>query len=406
MTSAHPTFLRNLDAARRRYDDDVIDQWIASHQHADPLADAFVADFATIGHAQGMRLLGRALADGIDTVSDAPASLVALFDELDSRPDWVRPELLERAATALVRYPILTAITLSACSLTTGALNGVAGKPMYMTGRYTAQAGVRTLEVGSWLAAITEPAGLERWSPGFARTVRVRIIHALVRANCRQQWDADAWGEPIAQPHMAFTLVEFGYLLIHGASQLGAYWDEADEAAMYHFWRYIGHLCGVQSPFLPVDADDHRRILDLYVTTGPGPDDESRAFVKALTTDYLAAQLADNLAAAPWAARRTPWIVHGLQRALVGDEAADGLHIPQSAFKHVPGILGRPVRLARHLRTRVRAESSTQIANNLARRNSQLDDLRQRWGVSHDLVDVAPDAANTHPAAVSTRPTS
>ena len=41
-----------------------------------------------------------------------------------------------------------------------------------MTGRYTSQAAVRSLEVGSWMETILTPGGLRRFGAGFATTLR------------------------------------------------------------------------------------------------------------------------------------------------------------------------------------------------------------------------------------------
>ena len=131
-------------------------------QVADPLADAVVADFAGLPPGQGMAMFRSALDSGIDTIADPPESLRALFAEVDNEPAWLEPDRLDRAAGHLVRHVASYGIVLAAAGLTAGAMNSTAGKPLVMTGRYTTQAAVRSIEVGGWLESIFKPGGLRR----------------------------------------------------------------------------------------------------------------------------------------------------------------------------------------------------------------------------------------------------
>src|SRR5690606_17878823 len=83
-----PTTVRSTEEAVRRFGARAED-YFAGMWRGDELADAFVADFATIGHGKGMRMLRTACREGIDAVPNAPASLKALFAQLDATPDWV-----------------------------------------------------------------------------------------------------------------------------------------------------------------------------------------------------------------------------------------------------------------------------------------------------------------------------
>jgi len=44
-------------------------------------------------------------------------------------------------------------------------MNSTAGKPLVMTGRYTTQAAVRSIEVGGWLESISTQAGYAATAP-------------------------------------------------------------------------------------------------------------------------------------------------------------------------------------------------------------------------------------------------
>ncbi|WP_110181625.1 oxygenase MpaB family protein [Nocardioides solisilvae] len=192
-TPGLPTSVRFADEARPRFPT-LAPTYLAAMRDGDPLADAFVADFPTLGRGRAMRMLRTACREGIGAVPDAPASLRALFAELDAVPDWVDLDEIDETARHLGRYTRQAGIVLGAASLVSGYANSAASRPLEMTGRYLDDAGARTIEVGSWLVEATRAGGLHRHAPGFELTVRVRLIHALVRAALRddERWDEEA----------------------------------------------------------------------------------------------------------------------------------------------------------------------------------------------------------------------
>ena len=375
--AAHPipTALKNTDVALERYGA-FARRWLEGMWRGDPLADAVVAS--------GARLVRRAIADGIDAVSDAPEALVALFAALDAAPAWMDADRCDRAAGHLVRQNREYTLVLGAASLLAGAQNTVAGKPLTFTGRYTSNAATRSIEVGAWLMAVTAPGGLQRRGLGFERTVRVRMIHAHVRAHLSRHpdWDAGAWGLPIPPSYMAFTLAEFCSIALRAMTQLGVRYTDTELDDIVHLWRCVGHFVGVDDEFLPMTPDDYARIEALYALTAPGPDDGDRAFVAAMTR-FQAAELARVLPTS-W----TPAIIHGLQRAFIGDAAADDLAIPDRWWKHLPRVIG-PLTAAAYLAhdTLVPHGKNRRATRAYRTRAEMLERLRKNHAVTHELVD-------------------
>jgi hypothetical protein len=67
-------------------DDHILD-FAHAYYDADPVAEAFVKDAYIDGNpSHGRAMLDQALANGIDSVADAPASMVRLFEELEEDP--------------------------------------------------------------------------------------------------------------------------------------------------------------------------------------------------------------------------------------------------------------------------------------------------------------------------------
>ncbi len=391
----------NADLAVSRYGERG-QQWVDGIHTADALADAVVADFANLPRGVGMAMMRAALADGIDTVADAPASLHALFAEVDREPAWLDHDRLDRAAGHLVRHMSSYGIVLAAASLTAGAMNSAAGMPLVLTGRYTSQAAVRSLEVGSWLEEILKPGGLRRGGAGFSTTLRVRMIHAFVRRHLWSSgdWDEDAWGVPIAQSFMAFTIAEFGHVALAAMHKLGVRYtaDELDD--IYHFWRYVALLNGVVPELNPAVEADHIRIEELYALTAIDPGDGDREFVRALTHDYLAVEIAELL---PLGGRRKHQhavsLVNGLTRAFLGDESAAKLGVPDTALKHLPRVLSPVVGGVNQILAVVPGANGLRTRRALANYPRVMIEQRARYGMTHDLVDTAPPQDRRHPAA-------
>lgn len=375
--------------------------WIAGTQIADPPADAVVADFATLPPGAGMAMLRTALRDGIDTVEAAPESLRALFAEIDHEPDWLDHDRLDRAVGHIVRHTASYGIVLGAASLTAGAMNAVAGMPLVLTGRYTSQAAVRSIEVGAWLQEILTPGGLRRDGAGLATTVRVRMIHAFVRRHLLSEgdWDTEAWGAPIPQSFMAFTIVEFGRIALAAMHQLGVRYTRAELDDIYHFWRYVGRLNGVAEELNPVTEADQIRIAELYALTAVEPDDGDRDFVRALTHDYLAREIAELLPfGGAWKHRVGVSIINGMTRAFLGDANASRLGVADTPFKHLPRVIGPAVGGVNEVLARIPGVNALRTRRAMANYPGLMAEQRSRYGVHHDLVDAAPDSAG-HPAA-------
>lgn len=376
--------------------------WLDGLWQGDPLADAVVAEVDRVGHGAMMRMVSVALADGIDAVEGAPASLRELFAVLDDEPEWVDHAQLDRAGDHLARHATPYGIVLAAASLMVGYTNPAAARPLVLTGRLVEHAGVRNLEVGDWLREVMARGGLRRHGRGFERTVRVRLIHALVRRHLLRggEWDTAELGTPISQPYMAHTLAEFGVIALDGMAVLGARHTPEERADIDALWRYVGHLSGVAPSLLPATSAAQGRIRELYQLTRPPVDDDSRALVDSLVTDYLVPEVAALLPLQPPGTTTVARAyVNGLIRAVVGHDLADELGIGrsplvapirvagevtaavQAGFRRVPGVRGWQTRRGRATQARQEAR------------------LRARYGMAHELVDTA--EAPDHPAAPS-----
>lgn len=393
-----PTVLR-MEQARAKFGA-FADTYADAVWEGDSLADAFVADFAELGHGRAMRLLRRACREGIDAVPEAPESLRALFAQLDDVPPWVDLDRIDRDSRFIRRYSRQSGIALGAASLLSGYANSAASLPLALTGRYVANAGARTIEVGTWLQAVTTTGGLHRDTPGFELTVRVRIIHALVRAALQDdpRWDVSRWGVPISQAYLAYTLVEFGLIPMRGMRAIGAPYLPHEEAAEYARWRYLGHLLGITPGLLPADAADHRQLEEIYLLTRPPVEDFCRDLVAGINHDFLVIEVG-KLLPGPLK-RHAMTVVHALERLFLGDVIADDLAVPRTRLLPLIRAVGAAVGAANHVLDLVPV--TLPVRTRMGRRYGEraLANLRATYDVRHDLVDDSP-ADVPHPARQS-----
>lgn len=376
--------------------------WIAGVRTGDRLADAVVADFARLPKGAGMTMLTDATQNGIDAVPDAPDSLKALFAQVDEIPEWVDWQKIDRASSHLLRHRAAYGITMGAAGLTVGATNSIAGRPLVLTGRYVSEVAVRSVETGSWIRDILVPGALRRDKAGFAKTLRVRTIHAFVRRHLISsgQWDTKSWGTPISQSYMAFTLIEFGWLALRAMRSLGTRLTDSERDDVYHLYRYVGHLIGVQPELNPVNEAEQIRVEQIYVQCAPGPEDSDREFVRALNTDYLGPEIARGLPGKDEDKKRrmAVGIVDGLTRSFVGDRAADELKIPDTKWKYAPKVIGPVLGTVNEIRNRIPGLNERRGRAGVAAFARELDEVSKRYGVTHDLVDTAPSDETEHPA--------
>ncbi len=290
MPSAIPSRIRNHAESKARYGD-LTDLLVRALRMTDPLADAVVASFAELGAGRGRAMLEQALERGIESVPDAPPSLRALFEQIDSVPAWVDLERCDLGARVYRRVSFGGVLTLSAYSLMAGYHSAAAIKPLSFTGGLTERAPRRLAETGRYVVETSREGGLRRDGEGLRIAVRVRVMHAQVRRMLRAsgRWDDQAWGAPINQADMAITAMEFSSMVLRGCRTLGYVFEPEESAAVMHLFRYAAYLMGVDAALLPLLETEAqaRRYEELVRFTIDGPDADSLELADALRAAFV-----------------------------------------------------------------------------------------------------------------------
>lgn len=312
-------------------------------QATDPLADAVVAMFRRL--PEGRRLFEVALSDGIEAVENPPEELVDFFREAESTPFWVDDERLERGARAITRTGVLGLFPLGDMSLMGGYLASRATKSLVATGQIERMASRRLVETAAWWIDVTTPGSLRRGEVGYASALRVRLVHAYVRAamNRRPDWDYAAWDQPVNQVQTAGTLLLFSLVFVFGSQLLGIRYTDRERADILHLWRYIGWLVGVDEKLLPADEDDAWRLFWLLAETEFVPDEDSKRLAKALVRSH--GQVGGGLLGKV-VSELSVRVHSSISRLVLGKKNADFLEIPNDPLTQAAVLAGAAVNFA------------------------------------------------------------
>ncbi len=318
-----PARVHCVDAARAQFGGRV-DRLIAGLDREDPLADAVVHELATFPGAH-------AIVDGAlkGTIPDhaLPPALRELLASVAEYPRWVDWARVDRGCHVFMRAGFAGGLVLGLRSLPYGYAAPAGNKPLVFSGRLAERAPRRLAETARFVAAVSEPGGLQRRGEGHAITLKVRLMHAQVRRLLRQsdRWDAARWSAPINQHDMLATILLFSQVFLDGLRLLGLTISRAEGDDVIHLWRVIGWLIGVDLDLLADNERDATAWAEaIYLTQGP-PDDDSRALVAALLR--APAQTATTRAERRLAEARMR-LSHQLARHLLGPSLADALGIP------------------------------------------------------------------------------
>lgn len=270
----------------------------------------------------------QALADGIDTLPDAPEPLRAYFALLEDTPDWVDRNLVALGARTLRRVGSDVGDVLAYGSLLGGYNNSGPLPVLTSSGRLTGERTRRRIaETGTWWNGCVADGGLDRFGDGFTLSVHVRLMHAFVDYHHEHEtdWDSSARGLPVNQFDQAGTLGLFSITFLLHTRVLGVRYTRREADAVLHLWCYVGWLMGVDARWLPFDERAGLRMMYQIGASSPAADEHSYALAESLVELPLRTRYArfDRL-------RRRYEYERGLSLAttLLGPAAVRALRVP------------------------------------------------------------------------------
>ena len=326
-------YRRGLERARK-VAPELADNYIAHTVIGDPEADALMAELAPLGQAK----LGRFIRIGMDgqderAMREAPAVLREFFRSCEAVPDWVDHEGFTPGVRMFHRNSQLVLGAMVGGTLVEGFSTNIA-KSFFITGRLRDQ-GVRRLRQNNrHMVEIFFPGGMDRQSDGWKLSVRIRLIHAMVRRllDGSDDWDHEAWGTPVSAAHVGYAITAFSARLLKHLKSLGATFDDEERASFMQVWRYSGYLMGIPESILFHDESSALKLFEIGGICEPPPDYESVALAHSLVNSApLIAGITESDARGKLAG-----YIFRVSRALIGAELANHLKYPRYP---TPGVL-------------------------------------------------------------------
>lgn len=238
----------------------------------DPLADAAVSALyeEAGGGPDGLRKLNDFLFsltfEDEFTHAKLPGPVHEFAVKSAAPPPWADLKLVDAGQDFFYRNGLGATVLLVCASLPECYVmkNGihVLGLTRYLKDR----PGLRILETSQMVRDAMLPGGLAPGARGILSVQKVRLLHAAVRhlilttatgaghdmgkVWTEARWDP-AWGHPICQEDMAYTLQTFAYVVLRGLKTMGAEVTPEQEDAYIHCWNVVGHVLGVDRSLIP-----------------------------------------------------------------------------------------------------------------------------------------------------------
>ncbi|GGE77076.1 hypothetical protein GCM10011533_31740 [Streptosporangium jomthongense] len=303
----------------------------------DPVADDLANWVRGEGGGKGFAQFRKVLESGNFDQKGLAPPLRAFFDAVKQPPASVDWERLERGAQASAISGQTGMRVLRDLGLMAGYQARGINQTLIMTGALERGAARRVAETTKWWMDCITPGGLKRDAEGFKTTLRVRLIHAMVRQQLldNPDWDTSEWGLPVNQHDMQATYLAFSVSFLFGQKLLGTLISRQDSEDIMHLWRYIGWLMGVDESLLCESEQEGRIALYQNVISQATADENSRRLGRALMDEPLGRHYAN------FPKLRGHWErqVHlSMTRLFVGGKGMEALGLPKSALPWYPAL--------------------------------------------------------------------
>ena len=315
-------------------------RWQAMGQalmHGDAAMDSLLEWMYATDLSAGRKLFEQALEHGIASVEDAPEPLQHFFAVIDNPPAWLNRRQLELGSKIHHRSGVDGVYLARDVAFVGGYQASAFNKTLLLTGALKKGPSRRFAETLQWGLDCTADGGLQRFGVGFKSTIRVRLIHAIVRRHVQQlpQWKMREWGLPINQTDMSATLLGALFVPVLCSQILGMPLLEQEREAVTHHARYVGWLMGVEEGWLP---QSHRQAMVMLY----------QLLLSISNADETSVQLAQPMMTAPlrqrsgftarWRERYERELHLSLSRAFLGRKGMRNLGLPTNVLPWYPAL--------------------------------------------------------------------
>ena len=282
-------------------------------QQGDPPLDPIISPMGAAGFRLGT-LLSAAPGNTDPLPEGLPPVLSALIADASRLPPSAEPTRLVRAAAFGQRHLSLLVVALFCSSLPRLFLGAKGALVLRATGRMEVELDERINETGRFVLDVWAPDALTPRGCALRSAVRVRLLHAVIRAHLHGKPGFEAI--PINQEEQLATLLAFSVAALDGIRQLGVSVDPRDAEDVWCLWRTVGEVLGVSPRLLPDGVREARHRLDALEAAHAAPSIGGQALAAVLLR-----RIESHLPFSPGLARRLWTLMLGDHRVkLLGVE--------------------------------------------------------------------------------------
>jgi hypothetical protein len=258
-----------------------------------------------------------------------PEDIRAYMKDASALPPWRNSAMIDEAQQFFLLYGIASSTLLACASLPQCYVMKYGTEVLAYTKFLQVEPTRRIRETAQMVMDVMVPGGLQPLGRGVRTTMKVRVMHAIVRhmiandprsaANPADPALRQKFGLPINQEDMVYTLMTFSYVVIEGFRTMGYNMTLAQRDGYVHCWNVVGHLMGIRDELLPASFDDAAELFGVIQRRQHGQSAAGAKLTKALIDAVEGAMPGDH---------HDP-LIAVLTRRLVGDATADALQIPR-----------------------------------------------------------------------------
>jgi ER-bound oxygenase mpaB/B'/Rubber oxygenase, catalytic domain len=319
--------MRNVLGTDLQLDDALLDRM---RETVDPPADAVARTLVERG---AHRLVGELMknrqmwdADG-EPSRLLPEDIRAYMKSASTLPAWRDERMIHEAEAFFLQYGLASASLLACASLPQCYVMKYGTEVLAYTKFLQVEPTRRIRETAQMVMDVMCPGGLRPHGRGVRATMKVRVMHAIIRhmvandpharANPADPVERARFGRPVNQEDMVYTLMTFSYVVVEGFRTMGYRMTDAQRDAYIHCWDVVGSLMGIREELLPARFADAEELFNAIQRRQHGASEAGRKLTAALLKslgEAVPGELHDPLPAA-------------LTRKLVGDVIADALGV-------------------------------------------------------------------------------
>jgi len=294
-----------------------------------------------------------------------PEDIRSYMKAASTLPPWRDEAMVNEAEQFFLLYGLASSTLLACASLPQCYVMKFGTEVLAYTKFLQVEPTRRIRETAQMVMDVMVPGGLKPGGRGVRATMKVRVMHAIVRymimndpravANPADPALKARFGLPINQEDLVYTLMTFSYVVVEGFRTMGYQMTDRQREGYIHCWNIVGCLMGIREELLPATFADAKQLFEAIQLRQHGQSEAGQKLTAALlksVEDALPGEHHDPLVAA-------------LARKLVGDSTADALGIERPSLiqkVRLDAVLDAWAVSAR-LATELNADKSIRIAS-------------------------------------------